>query len=302
VRLGVGVPVSGSWATPANIRRMATLSEDLGYDSLWTFQRLLHPVDEEWGSAYHGVLDPIAALAYVAAMTSRIRVGLAVVNMPYYAPLVLSKALTTLDVVSEGRLEVGLGLGWAPPEFEAVGVSRAGRGARAEEYVRYLKTTWTEAEPEFHGAYYDLPRSLVEPKPVQKPYPPVLMGGAAEVALRRVGRIADGWISSSRANLTTIGQSIEVVRAAAVEAGRDPGPLRFVVRGVVKLTDDDLPDRRPLHGSATQIRADLDALADIGVTEVFFDLNWDSETTAAETDSIDALHNAERLLRAFAPQ
>lgn len=302
MRLGVGVPVSGSWATPANIRRIATLSEELGYDSLWTFQRLLHPVDEEWGSAYHGVLDPIAALAYVAALTSRIRVGLAVVNMPYYAPLVLSKALTTLDVVSEGRLEVGLGLGWAPPEFEAVGVSRVGRGARAEEYIRYLTTTWTEAEPEFHGAYYDLPRSLVEPKPVQKPYPPVLLGGAAEAALRRVGRIADGWISSSRTDLTTIGQSIEVVRAAAAEAGRDPSRLRFVVRGVVRLTDDDLTDRRPLHGSAAQITADLEALADTGVTEVFFDLNWDSETTSADVDPLDALHNAERLLRAFAPQ
>ena len=302
MRLGVGVPVSGSWATPANIRRIATLSEELGYDSLWTFQRLLHPVDEEWGSAYHGVLDPIAALAYVAALTSRIRVGLAVVNMPYYAPLVLSKALTTLDVVSEGRLEVGLGLGWAPPEFEAVGVSRVGRGARAEEYIRYLTTTWTEPEPEFHGAYYDLPRSLVEPKPVQKPYPPVLMGGAAEAALRRVGRIADGWISSSRTDLTTIGQSIEVVRAAAAEAGRDPSRLRFVVRGVVRLTDDDLTDRRPLHGSAAQITADLEALADTGVTEVFFDLNWDSETTSADVDPLDALHNAERLLRAFAPQ
>jgi alkanesulfonate monooxygenase SsuD/methylene tetrahydromethanopterin reductase-like flavin-dependent oxidoreductase (luciferase family) len=92
------------------------------------------------------------------------------------------------------------------------------------------------------------------------------------------------------------------VRAAAAEAGRDPSRLRFVVRGVVRLTDDDLTDRRPLHGSAAQITADLEALAGTGVTEVFFDLNWDSETTSADVDPLDALHNAERLLRAFAPQ
>jgi probable F420-dependent oxidoreductase len=302
VHLGVGVPVSGAWATPANIRRVATLSEELGYHSLWTFQRLLHPVDEEWGSAYHGVLDPVVTLGYVAALTSRIRVGLAVVNLPYYAPIVLSKELTTLDIVSEGRLDVGLGLGWAPPEFEAVGVPRSGRGARAEEFVRYLTTTWTEPEPEFHGEFYTLPRSRVDPKPVQRPHPPILMGGSAEVALRRVGRIADGWISSSRTDLTAIGQSIGVVRASAEEAGRDPARLRFIVRGVVKLMDAEPPERRPLHGTADQIRSDLSLLAEQGVTEVFFDLNWDPESTSDQVDPVDALHNAERLLRAFAPQ
>jgi probable F420-dependent oxidoreductase len=302
VYLGVGVPVSGSWATPANIRRVATLSEELGYHSLWTFQRLLHPVDEEWGSAYHGVLDPVVALGYVAALTSRIRVGLAVVNLPYYAPIVLSKELTTLDIVSAGRLDVGLGLGWAPPEFEAVGVPRSGRGARAEEFVRYLKATWTEPEPEFHGEFYTLPRSRVDPKPVQRPHPPILMGGSAEAALRRVGRIADGWISSSRTDLTAIGQSIELVRAAAEEAGRDPSRLRFIVRGVVKLTDAEPPERRPLHGTADQIRSDLSLLEQQGVTEVFFDLNWDPDATSDQVDPVEALHNAERLLRAFAPQ
>jgi alkanesulfonate monooxygenase SsuD/methylene tetrahydromethanopterin reductase-like flavin-dependent oxidoreductase (luciferase family) len=145
----------------------------------------------------------------------------------------------------------------------------------------------------------------VEPKPVQQPHPPVLMGGSAEVALRRVGRIADGWISSSRTDLAAIGQSIEVVRSAAVEAGRDPAGLRFVVRGVVRLTDgeqaDESTERRPLQGSATQIRTDLDALAAAGVTEVFFDLNWDEGTTSAGVDPAAALQGAEHLLRTLAP-
>jgi len=302
VQLGVGLPVSGSWATPQNIRHVAVLAEELGYSSLWTFQRLLHPVDEEWGPVYHAVLDPIAALSYVAGMTTRIRLGLAIVNMPFYAPIVLSKALTTLDIVSEGRLDVGLGLGWSPQEFEAVGVSSARRGKRGEEFISALTATWTDSEVEFHGEFYDIPRSRVDPKPVQVPHPPLLMGGSADVALRRIGRLADGWISSSRTDLTTIGQSIGVVKAAATEAGRDPDRLRFVVRGVVALTSEPPPERQPLQGTGDQIRADLTALADQGVTEVFLDANYDPRTVSDDVDPTAALDNAERVLNEFAPR
>ena len=310
MRLGVGLPVSGAWATPANLRTVATMAEELGYASVWGFQRLLHPVDEDWGAVYHGVLDPVTALAYVAAVTSRIRLGLAVVNLPFYSPIVLSKSLTTLDIVSDGRLDVGLGLGWAPQEFEAVGVPSARRGARGEEFVDCLKGIWTQPEVEFHGEFYSVPRCRVEPKPVQAPHPPLLMGGTADVALRRIGRIADGWISSSRTDLTTINASIDLVKTTAAEAGRDPDALRFVVRGVVALADEatghDLPAdaeraRRPLTGTAEQIRSDLDLLADQGVTEVFLDLNWDPETVSDDVDALTAVENARRVLTALAP-
>ncbi len=299
--LGVGLPVSGPWATADNLRDVAVRAEELGFASAWGFQRLLHPVDEEWGFAYHSVLDPVTALAFAAASTSRIRLGIAVVNMPFYPPLVLSKALTTLDLLSNGRLDVGLGLGWASQEFAAVGAESAGRGRRGEEFIAYLKATWTEAEPEFHGEFYELPRCRVEPKPVQQPHPPILMGGGAEVALRRIGRVADGWISSSRTDLTTIGSSIDVVRSAAVEAGRDPERLRFVVRGVVGLTDEVLEERQPLQGTPDQIRADLADLERHGVTEVFLDLNWDPNTVADDIDPVTSMGNAERMLSALAP-
>jgi probable F420-dependent oxidoreductase len=300
--LGVGLPVSGPWASADNLRDIAMRAEELGYASVWGFQRLLHPVDEDWGSAYHSVLDPVTALAFVAAHTSAVRLGIAVVNMPFYSPLVLSKALTTLDRLSDGRLDVGLGLGWAKQEFAAVGADSAGRGRRGEEFIAYLKATWTETEPEFHGEFYELPHCRVEPKPVQQPHPPILMGGGADVALRRIGRIGDGWISSSRTDLTTIGTSIDVVRSAAVEAGRDPERMRFVVRGVVGLTDAALSDRQPLQGTPDQIRADLAALQSHGVTEVFLDLNWDPNTVADDVDPVTSMANAERMLSALAPR
>lgn len=302
MRLGVGLPMSGAWATPESMREVATTAEQLGYDSLWTYQRLLHPVEEDWGSPYHSVLDPVVALSYVASQTSTVRLGLAIVNMPFYAPIVLSKALTTLDLVSAGRLDVGLGLGWAPPEFEAAGVPYDRRGARGEEFVACLKAIWTEPVVEFAGEFYRVPRSRVDPKPVQRPAPPILLGGTAERALQRAGRIADGWISSSRADLTRMGESIEVVRSAAAQAGRDPERLRFVVRGVVRLTEQAGPDdRRPLQGDAAQVRADLSSLERVGVTEVFLDLNYDERTTADDVDAEAALANALRTISALAP-
>jgi probable F420-dependent oxidoreductase len=299
--LGLGLPVSGAWATPENMQHVAVRAEELGYASLWSFQRLLHPVDEDWGAVYHGVVDPVAALAYVAGCTSRIRLGTAVVNLPFYSPIVLSKALTTVDIVSKGRLDVGLGLGWAAAEFEAVGVPMEKRGARAAEFVECLKALWTQSEVEFHGQFYDVPLSRVEPKPVQQPHPPILMGGTADAALRRIGRIADGWISSSRTDLTTIGESIDLIRSAAAEAGRDPGALRFITRGVVRLGPVSSAERVPLQGSADQIRGDLQALAAAGVTEVFLDLNWDPETVADDVGAAAALDNAERVMTELAP-
>ena len=301
--IGLGLPVSGTWATPDTLRHVATRADELGFASLWAFQRLMHPVDDDMGAAYHAVHDPLVSLAYAAAVTSRIRLGTAVVMVPYYAPIVLAKALTTLDIVSAGRLDVGLGLGWASMEFEAVRVSMEKRGARAEEFVACLKAIWTQPEVEFHGEFYDVPLSHVDPKPVQAPYPPLLMGGNADAALRRIGRIADGWISSSRTDLTTIGASIDIVKRSADEVGRDADALRFVSRGVVRLTVDPTSGdaRIPLQGNVDQILGDIDALAKQGVTEVFLDLNWDPDTVGAGVDPSAALDTADQVLTALAP-
>ena len=299
--LGFALPVSGSWATPANCDEVASTAERLGYSSLWALQRLLSPLDGDaplLDAPYRSVLDPLATLAYVAALTEQVRLGVAVVNMPYYAPIVLAKALTTIDHLSGGRLDAGLGIGWQPQEFEAVGTPYAARGARAEDYLRCLRAIWTDDVVDYQGRFYRVPRARVDPKPVQRPHPPVLLGGTAEPALRRAGRSAAGWISSSRADLTRIDESIAVVRAAAVEAGRDPAELRFVCRGVVKVRTGE---RRPLVGSFDEIRADLDVLAAKGVTETFVDLNFDPEITAPATDPDASMRRAREVLEALAP-
>jgi len=302
LRLGFGLPVSGSWAQPVNLVRIARRAEELGYSSLWTFQRLLHPADGDWGPMYRSVLDPIVTLAHVAAVTERVRLGVAVLNAPFYSPILLAKQLATLDVLSGGRLDAGLGLGWAEEEFTAVGVDPARRGARTEEFVACLKAIWTEQVVSFDGEFYRMPPVRVDPKPVQQPHPPLLLGGGAERALRRVGRIADGWISASRHDLRTVGADLEVMRGAARDAGRDPDRLRFVVRGVLSLTEQPAgADRRPLHGDAGQIRADFDRLAEAGITELFLDLNFDPAVGSPDADPEASMRRAEHLLETFAP-
>ena len=300
--LGFAVPISGSWATPANQRDLAVLAEDLGYRSLWTFQRLVYPADPPlWAPVYAAVHDPIVTLSCLAGVTSRVRLGVAVVNVPFYAPVVLAKQLTTLDVLSGGRLVAGLGLGWSREEFAAVGVPYERRGARGEEFLRCLDAIWRDDVVEFDGEFYSVPRCRIDPKPVQRPRPRVVLGGSAPRALERAGRLADGWVAGSVMDFDTISAAISTVRAAAEAAGRDASGFDFVVRGVTRVRDAAPEDRRLLEGTYDDIAADLSRLREAGVTEVFLDLNFDEEVGRPDADAAAARERAAAVLERFAP-
>ena len=316
--LGFGLPVSGSWATPASMLHVARRAEALGYASLWTFQRLLQPAEGELDPAYdaahnpstrpvqdpsyRAVLDPVVPLAYVAGHTERIGLGTATVCAPFTAPVLLAKTMSSLDVLTGGRLTVGLGIGWMPQEYAAAGVPLARRGARMEEYLRCLQALWTQDPVEFAGEFYTVPRAHTGPRPVQQPHPPILLGGAAEQALRRAGRLAEGWISSSRQDLTRLGASVALVREGARDAGRDPDAVRILVRAVVDLHDDEPgPDRRAFEGTREQVLEDLAACWRQGATEVFLDLNLSPSVGSPDVDAREALVYADRVLDAFAP-
>jgi probable F420-dependent oxidoreductase len=301
VKIGFAAPVSGSWATPQHMVHVAQRAEALGYHSLWTFQRLLSPVDGDWGDMYRSVQDPTVTLAFLAGHTQRVRLGVAVVNLPFIAPVLLAKQLATLDIVSGGRLDAGLGLGWAPEEFAAAGADIAARGRRADEYIAALRTLWTDEIVEHAGEFYQVPPMRMEPKPVQRPHPPILLGGSAPVALQRAGRLADGWISRSRTDLTKIGDSIAQVRAAAEQAGRDPATLRYICRGVVKVRPPGSPERAPLAGTLDEIRSDVDGLQSSGITELFVDLNFDPQVGSPDADAAASMRRAEEVLEALAP-
>lgn len=302
MKIGFGIPVSGAWATPENLTHIAQRAEDLGYHSLWTYQRLLSPVDAAWGEMYRSVLDPVVSLAYVAARTSRIRLGVAVINMPFIAPVVVAKQLATLDIVSGGRVDAGFGNGWSDEEFAATGATKQGQGRRADEFLSLLKALWTDEIVEHAGEFYQVPRMRLDPKPVQRPHPPILLGAVAPPALRRAGRLCDGWVSRSRADLRKIGESVAVISAAAEEAGRDPQALRFVCRGVVRRRAAGSDERAPLTGTPDQIRSDIADLAEQGITEVFLDLNFDPQVGSPDAAAAESMRRADEVLDALAPQ
>jgi probable F420-dependent oxidoreductase len=305
MKLGFGAPVSGVWATPENLASFAASAEAAGYASLWTFQRLMVPEGSAMEPVYHSVLDPMVALGYLSAVTRRIRLGVAVVNMPYLAPGYLAKMAATADVLSRGRLDLGLGIGWLPEEFVVAGGIMARRGVRTDEYIEVMRRIWAEGPAEFHGRDYDLPAGWFAPRPVQRPGPPILLGGIARAALERAGRLADGWVTSSRTDLSRISEGISVVRGAAEEAGRDPDSIRIVCRGVLRVgAPGTVPEgggRVLLSGSYADIRRDVEWLAERGVTEIFYDLNWDPLIGAPDADPVGAVARAEEILTELAP-
>jgi len=275
-------------------------AEELGYHGLWSFQRLLAGAEQDLAPVYQSVLDPLLALAYAAARTTEIRLGVAVINLPYVSPVYLAKQVSTLDVLSGGRADLGLGTGWSPVEFAATGTDPNPRGRRTEEYLAVLRTLWTDRVSAYAGDLYTLPPSTMAPKPVQPGGPPVLLGGTADAALRRAGRHADGWVSSSRASLADVARATPIVRRAAEEAGRDPDAVRIVVRGVVQAGRRD--DRLPLSGDWAQIRAGAQLFAEAGVTELFYDLNWDPLIGSPDADARLAGERADEILTALAPR
>lgn len=296
MQLGFALPISGAWATPDNIVSTAKDAEAHGFRGLWTFQRWL--ADESLADVYQSVLDPMILLGYAAAVTTRVRLGLAIINGPFYSPVAVAKQFAALDVLSNGRLDGGVGLGWAPAEYAAAGVPMEHRGKRFDEWLDCLDVLLTGEEVAFDGTYYTVPKSRIAPRPVQQPRPPVLIGGSAPRALRRAGTRGDGWVSSSRASMDDVRAAVRAVRAAAVEAGKTADAVRCVVRGVTVPQDSPVDgERRPLHGSLEQIREDLGSYAAAGVDEVFLDLNFDSERVGnASADPDFAMELAARLM------
>jgi probable F420-dependent oxidoreductase len=312
MQLGFCLPFAGSWATPDNQVTVARRAEELGYSSLWLAQRLIYPSDprndypsalgQPWPVAFEQVVDPIVTLTHVAGVTSRIRLGTATLIAAYVPPVVLAKQLATLDLVSDGRLDVGLSLGWSQDEYEVCGVPFQERGARLDEYLRCIHALWGDDPVEFSGRFYSVPRASFLPKPRQRPRPPILIGGYAAATVRRAATLGDGYLGGN-VPLARIAPLVGELRAAAADAGREAGEFRIVCRGAVRHLDEPLEgdDRRPLWGSLDQIRTDVDRYRDAGLDELFFELNFDPTIGSVGADPKASMEVALHLLESLAP-
>jgi probable F420-dependent oxidoreductase len=293
MRVGFSLPNIGPVATPRAVAEAARRAEALGYDTLWVIERLLYPLtpqtpypaapDGAWPEVYKYSLDPLESLTFAAAHTSRIGLGTSVLDIPYYNPVMLARRVTTLDVLSGGRVRVGLGVGYSKDEFDAVGASLRERGRQADEFLRVLKTIWTTDPVEFRGEYYQVPRSVIGPKPIQKPPPPIYLAAFSPHALKRAATLADGW-NPVVLSVAQMAEMIPAFRRAAAEAGRDPASLAIIVRANLLVTPRPLgADRWIFTGSLAQIEADIAGVRELGADEVFFDPTFspDGETLDA---------------------
>jgi len=292
MKLGIALPQLGEWATPENIIKVAQGAEELGYNSLWMLERLLWPInpkspypitpDGSLPDQYQYVLDPIVTLAYAAASTKSIRIGTSVLIMPYHMPVMLAKQLATLDVLSGGRFDCGLGLGWSEDEYEVSNTPFKNRGDRGDEFLKCLKVLWTEQEPEFHGKFYHVPKSKVNPKPLQKPHPPITIGGFNPRAFQRAATLGDGY----HGGILPFDQMKELLGGfiqAAQNAGRDLSELQVVCRGNLKLLEKSPgTSRYPLTGTIVEIKDDLKRCEEMGITEIIFEMNFEPGITTYE--------------------
>jgi probable F420-dependent oxidoreductase len=281
MRLGFCLPQHGPDAGPEALVTVAQRAETLGFESLWVSERLLWPLDPRtpYPASPDGrlpeqvrcQLDPLESLTFVAARTRTARLGTSVVNLPFHNPLVLARRFASLDVLSGGRACVGLGNGWSADEFEAAGVPARGRSGRIDEALAILKAVWTTDPVEFEGEHFRIPRSFIQPKPIQKPHPPIYYAAFTPVAMRRVALEADGW-NPAGLPVGVMGSMFQSMREMAERAGRDPGALALVVRANVWIGERPLSDGRAVFtGDPDQIAADIAATRDLGAAELLFD-------------------------------
>jgi probable F420-dependent oxidoreductase len=263
----------GAVASPETLVRSAQAAEALDYDSVWVAERLLYPVqprtrypgtpDGSLPDFYKDVFEPIETLTFVAAHTTKIRLGTSVLNMPFHNPALLARRLATLDVLSGGRLNVGLGQGWSQDEYLAAGAPRSGLAGRADEFVAVLRAMWGPDPVEHQGPHFQVAPSIIRPKPVQQPIP-IYLAAYAPSALARVALVADGWLPTG-IPISAVGPMMAQARDMATAAGRDGAALKLIVLGHVTLTSAPLGEgRADFTGSIDEIRRDVDAAREIG--------------------------------------
>jgi len=242
---GVG---SGSTVKPEPLLQVAQKAEILGYESVWIPEHLAVPVTMKTPYPYSAdgrfpggptvaLHDPFVALAFLASATKRIKLGTGVFVLPLRNALAVAKAVASLDVLSNGRLLFGIGIGWLEEEFDAVGMSFKDRAARTREAIRMMKLLWTEETPQFEGRFHHFAPLGFSPKPVQKPHPPIVIGGESEPALKRAAQLGDGWYGAGYSP-ESVRPKLARLRELVDQAGRDFARMEVTVGTAPGVTLD----------------------------------------------------------------
>jgi probable F420-dependent oxidoreductase len=280
---GCVFPNRGPMATLTNLARFAERAETLGYDTVWFSDHIVIPTEVKSFYPYdpsgrmdvnpaEPYLEPLTVIGYVAGRTSRVRLGTSVLVLPYRNPVVTAKMLATLDVLSNGRMTLGAGVGWMEEEFRAIGLGTyPRRGAYSDECIRIFRELWTKDNPSFQGEFHRFSNIRCEPRPVQPGGIPIWVGGHTPQAVRRAARLGDGWqplVQRPPADLppAEMQEKIAQLRAFAREAGRDPQRITLAMGSAIQFTDGPAGGPRSLFtGAPAQIVEAIQRYQELGM-------------------------------------
>jgi probable F420-dependent oxidoreductase len=287
MRYGFYCPTRGGCATAEAIEKILARGEALGYSSTMIADHLVFPteINSRYPYTVSGdfpgggdALDQLSLLAFAAGRTRELRLVTSVMILPYRNPVVTAKMLATIDVLSRGRVTVGVGVGWLREEFESLGAPDFDRrGSVSDEWIRIFKTLWTRSPAAFEGQFYRFAPLKCLPQPLQKPHPPIWIGGHSPAALRRAARLGDGWhpvggIAAVPLRPPEMRASLDRLYRLTEGEGRDPSKLTISFKTPIYDTEIKDPDgRRSFSGTPEQILEDVDTYARLGVSELIFD-------------------------------
>ena len=221
MKVGLVVPQFGMNSTKENLITFIHLAEKEGFESLWVYDRMLYPLNpqqpypgtpnkREWPEYFQNVLDPLTTLAFIAANTTKANLGTYIIDMIFHNPITLAKEFTTNDILSQGRMICGLGIGWSKDEYLAANIPYEKRGERANEILQAMKKIWIDDSVEFSGNFYKIPKSIINPKPVQRPHPKILLGGFSPKTFERMVKYADGYIGALAGSFEYFNNSVKM--------------------------------------------------------------------------------------------
>ena len=300
MKFGFYLPTRGPTSEPEALETLVTRAEAYGFHSVMIADHIVFPVEIESPYPYtvsgvfpgHGdALDQLTLMSFVAAKTHRLRLVSSVMVVPYRDPVLTAKVLASIDVLSGGRVTVGIGVGWLREEFEALASPAfEDRGAVTDEYIRIFQNLWTEDPASYQGRFYSYAALHCDPKPVQRPHPPIWIGGHSRPALRRVARLAQGWhpVGANPAvplGAETLKKKLDELRALTEAAKRNFDEITISYKAPVydeTLPVDSIKARRPFTGDPDAILGDIETLSALGVSELIFDFRSDSLTQSLE--------------------
>ena len=289
-RIGVQLPEVERDVSWAEVRAMALRAEDVGFDSLWVGDHLLYRTPD---GTPRGPWEAWSQLAALAAVTTRVELGPLVAATSFHAPAMIAKKAATIDEISGGRLILGVGSGWMKEEFGLLGAPFEDRGRATDEYIEAFKELWTKDRPAYSGRHVNFADVIFAPKPVQKPHPPIWVGGESPAALRRTIKLGDCWYPGNNSQTkpldtpARLGAAIAHLHGKAEAAGRDPASVDvcLLIQNPFDWTTQKIADgsaRRLFTGSSADMAADAAALEAVGVRHVAMRLGGSSLQEALE--------------------